>query len=150
MIKYYVYENGSLRETEQSEPGCWISVVQPTPQEVRELVETYGLDSGFVKSSLDEEESSRIEREDDQTLVIIDTPVSSVDDDQTKNFYTQPVGIIKGDPDNHRSHAGHDKESAPELQDEVCFAASSANCRTFPHPPQADRQDIISSRAAAP
>ena len=94
MIKYYVYENGSLRETEQSEPGCWISVVQPTPQEVRELVETYGLDSGFVKSSLDEEESSRIEREDDQTLVIIDTPVSSVDDDQTKNFYTQPVGII--------------------------------------------------------
>ena len=78
MIKYYVYENGSLRETEQSEPGCWISVVQPTPQEVRELVETYGLDSGFVKSSLDEEESSRIERE----------------DDQTKNFYTQPVGII--------------------------------------------------------
>ena len=54
----------------------------------------YGLDSGFVKSSLDEEESSRIEREDDQTLVIIDTPVSSMDEDKTRMFYTMPIGII--------------------------------------------------------
>lgn len=77
--------------------GCWISVVAPTQQEVIELIEVYGLDSGFVKSSLDDEESSRIEREDDQTLVIIDTPVSNVDDDNTRNFYTQPIGIILTD-----------------------------------------------------
>ena len=67
---------GVLTECPQATPGCWVSVVKPTAQEVRELVEVYGLDSGFVKSSLDEEESSRIEREDDQTLVIIDSPVS--------------------------------------------------------------------------
>ena len=59
-----------------------------------QLIEVYGLDSGFVKSSLDEEESSRIEREDEQTLVIIDTPVSSTDEDNTRNFYTLPMGII--------------------------------------------------------
>ncbi len=63
-------------------------------QEVKELIEDYGLDSGFVKSAIDEEESSRIEREDDQTLVIIDTPVSTMDEDNTRNFYTQPMGII--------------------------------------------------------
>lgn len=94
MIKFFVSENGSLCEVEKAVSGCWVSVVQPTPQEVRELVDVYGLDSGFVKSSLDEEESSRIEREDDQTLVIIDTPVSSVDEDKTQSFYTQPVGIV--------------------------------------------------------
>jgi len=58
------------------------------------LIEDYGLDSGFVKSALDEEESSRIEREDDQTLIIVDTPVSSVDDEETLLFYTLPIGII--------------------------------------------------------
>jgi magnesium transporter len=74
--------------------GCWVSVVSPTPQEIKELIEDYGIDSGFVKSSLDEEESSRIEREDDQTLIIIDTPVSTTDKDDTKIFYTMPMGII--------------------------------------------------------
>ena len=94
MINFYNYENGSLTQRDEPTTGCWISVVDPTPQEVRELIEDYGLDSGFVKSSIDEEESSRIEREDNQTLVIIDTPVSAVDEDKTKNFYTLPMGII--------------------------------------------------------
>lgn len=94
MISFYISDNGILTKCEQPVAGCWISVVDPTPQEVKELIEVYGLDSGFVKSSLDEEESSRIEREDNQTLVIIDTPVSSVDEDNTLLFYTQPIGII--------------------------------------------------------
>jgi magnesium transporter len=76
------------------ESGCWVSVIAPTPQEIKTLIDDFGLDSGFVKSSLDEEESSRIEREDDQTLIIIDTPVSSTDDDETKIYYTMPIGII--------------------------------------------------------
>jgi len=97
MIKFYSTQDGSLSECEEPTEGCWISVVDPTPQEVVELIEVYGLDSGFVKSSLDEEESSRIEREDEQTLVIIDTPVSSVDDDHTRNSYTLPMGIILTD-----------------------------------------------------
>ena len=94
MISFYNSENGVLTQCDAPVAGCWISVVDPTPQEVKELIEDYGLDSGFVKSSIDEEESSRIEREDDQTLVIIDTPVSAIDDDKTKNFYTLPMGII--------------------------------------------------------
>lgn len=94
MINFYTSENGVLTQCDGLSDGCWISVVNPTPQEVNELIEVYGLDSGFVKSSIDEEESSRIEREDSQTLVIIDTPVSSVDNEETRLFYTQPLGII--------------------------------------------------------
>lgn len=93
MINFYTSENGILTKCDQPVAGCWVSVVEPTPQEIKELIEDYGLDSGFVKSSLDEEESSRIEREDNQTLVIIDTPVS-VNEDNTQLFYTQPIGII--------------------------------------------------------
>ncbi len=86
--------NGNIHECDKPEPGCWISVVAPTDQEIKELIDDYGLDSGFVKSSLDEEESSRIEREDDQTLIIIDTPVSAMEEDRTRLFYTLPIGII--------------------------------------------------------
>lgn len=97
MISFYTDESGAICKTDKAVLGCWISVVNPTPQEIKELIEDYGLDSGFVKSSIDEEESSRIEREDDQTLVIVDTPVSSVDEDKTLLFYTQPIGIILTD-----------------------------------------------------
>ncbi len=94
MINFYTYTNGKMTLTNEFSEGCWVSVVSPTPQEIKELIEDYGIDSGFVKSSLDEEESSRIEREDDQTLIIIDTPVSTTDKDDTKIFYTMPMGII--------------------------------------------------------
>ena len=97
MIKFYTSEDGSLRQIDSPTAGCWISVIEPNPQEIKELIEVYGLDSGFVRSSIDEEESSRIEREDDQTLVIVDTPVSSVDDDKNLLFYTLPIGIILTD-----------------------------------------------------
>jgi magnesium transporter len=94
MIDFYTSENGAISKKNTATGGCWISVVDPSPNEIKTLIEDYGLDSGFVKSSLDEEESSRIEREDDQTLIIVDTPVSSVDDENNQIFYTQPIGII--------------------------------------------------------
>ena len=94
MINFYTYTNGKMTLDDKFSEGCWVSVISPTPQEIKELIEDYGIDSGFVKSSLDEEESSRIEREDDQTLIIIDTPVSTTDKDDTKIFYTMPMGII--------------------------------------------------------
>lgn len=83
-----------MREIAAPAPGCWISVVDPTAQEIQQLIESYGLDSGFVRSSLDEEESSRIEREDDQTLIIVDTAVSEIQTEETILFFTMPLGII--------------------------------------------------------
>ena len=78
-------------------PGCWISVVDPTAQERKMLIDDYGLDSDFLKSSLDEEESSRVEQEENQTLIIVDTAVSEVQKDDTLIFYTMPLGIILTD-----------------------------------------------------
>ena len=54
MISFFTSENGVLKELEAPVTGCWISVVDPNPEEVRELIEDYGLDSGFVRSSIDE------------------------------------------------------------------------------------------------
>ena len=94
MIHFYQTLDNSVREVREPSPGCWISVTDPTAQEVQSLIENYGLDSGFVRSSLDEEESSRIEREDDQTLIIVDTAVSEIQTEDTILFFTVPLGII--------------------------------------------------------
>ena len=58
------------------------------------LIEEFGLDSDFIKSALDEEESSRVEREGTQTLIIIDTAVSEIEKNDTLVFYTMPMSII--------------------------------------------------------
>ena len=94
MIHFYQTQENCVRETAEPAPGCWIAVIDPTAQEVQTLIERYGLDSGFVRSSLDEEESSRIEREDDQTLIIVDTAVSEIQTEDTILFFTVPLGII--------------------------------------------------------
>ncbi|MDE5563723.1 MAG: magnesium transporter CorA family protein [Oscillospiraceae bacterium] len=94
MIHFYQTQDNCVREITEPQSGCWISVIDPTAQEVQHLIETYGLDSGFVRSSLDEEESSRIEREDNQTLIIVDTAVSEIQTEETILFFTVPLGII--------------------------------------------------------
>ncbi len=94
MIHFYQTQENTVQKIETPAPGCWISVIDPTAQEVQLLIDGYGLDSGFVKSSLDEEESSRIEREDDQTLIIVDTAMSEIQTEETILFFTVPLGII--------------------------------------------------------
>lgn len=96
MMHIYKTVEGKLRQVEAAEPGCWISVYEPTREELQILTEEFGLDTGFVRSCLDEEESSRIEREDGQTLIIVDTAVAEkLEKSETFQFYTVPLGIIK-------------------------------------------------------
>ena len=76
MINIYKTGNGTLLQLEKPEPGCWVSVYEPTQEEFHRLTEEYGLEADFVRSCLDEEESSRVEREDSQTLIIVDTAVA--------------------------------------------------------------------------
>lgn len=94
MVSYYKTVANRLIEIDSIINGCWVSVVDPTAQERKILIEEYGLDSDFLKSSLDEEESSRVEQEEKQTLIIVDTAVSEVQKDDTLIFYTMPLGII--------------------------------------------------------
>ena len=83
MVSYYKTVANRLIEIDSIINGCWVSVVDPTAQERKMLIEEYGLDSDFLKSSLDEEESSRVEQEEKQTLIIVDTAVSEVQKDDT-------------------------------------------------------------------
>ncbi|MFA5658939.1 MAG: magnesium transporter CorA family protein [Oscillospiraceae bacterium] len=94
MINYFKTVDSAVVQLENPQSGCWINVVEPTETEISMLINDFGLDSGFVKSALDEEESSRIETEDNQTLVIVDSPVAEKHTENTILYSTVPIGII--------------------------------------------------------
>ncbi len=94
MIKYLKSAGSKLEMLDKAAEGCWISVTQPSSEEIEFLINDLGLDAGFVRSSLDEEESSHVEIEDEQTLIIVDTPVADAQKSDTTLFYTMPVGMI--------------------------------------------------------
>lgn len=97
MIKIYktVDDKGLFRETEKIEKGCWISLVDPSEQEINNIVNSVGVNEDFVRYSLDLEERARIDVEDNQTLIIIDTPIVESKRKEVKSdFSTIPLGII--------------------------------------------------------
>lgn len=97
MLNFYKTIENRICQIDHLEDGCWVNVVSPTEEEIQYLVEDLKLDTGFVRSSLDEEESSRIESEDDQTLLIIDTPMATTEKQNTILYTTMPMGIILKD-----------------------------------------------------
>jgi magnesium transporter len=100
MLKFYKTINNTITEVPEIQPGCWINVVAPTEDEISKLQHTLKVDRDFIRSALDEEETSRVESEDGQTLIVLDYPVSEVlTDDKDKQiiYYTMPMGIILTD-----------------------------------------------------
>lgn len=94
MMNFYKTVDNRIVELQEPEAGCWVNVVCPTKEEIHYLLEELKLDSDFVNAALDEEESSRIEREDDQLLILVDVPVSEKQEDDSMLYYTMPMAII--------------------------------------------------------
>lgn len=87
--------NGKIVSIENSEPGCWISVVNPTETEISEIEDLH-IERDYIRASLDEEEPSRIESDDGVTLIVVDYPVAEQDNDpdRTLLYSTTPMSII--------------------------------------------------------
>ncbi|WMJ23756.1 magnesium transporter CorA family protein [Paludicola sp. MB14-C6] len=94
MLSFYKTINNTVVSVDEITEGCWVNAVSPTVEEINFLTNELNLDRDFVSAALDEEESSRIEIEDDQTLIIIDTPLSITEGNNTLVYTTMPVGII--------------------------------------------------------
>ena len=95
MINYYKTQGGRLLPLEAAEKDCWIAVESPTRHELDLLIQEFGVDEGFIRSATDEEEISHIEKEDGQTLVIVDAPVQDRQEDEaTMIYYTMPLSFV--------------------------------------------------------
>ena len=93
MLNIYRTDDKQVNVISGFEPDCWIHLVSPTSQELSWVMEQTGVEPDFLRAPLDEEERSRIETENAQTLILVDTPFVETDDDG-EEYVTIPMGII--------------------------------------------------------
>ena len=89
-------EDGKVHQRDEIENGCWVALTDPTATEILEIAEHFHIDPDDLRAPLDEEERSRIETEDEYTLIVVDIPV--IEERNDKDWYeTIPMGIITMD-----------------------------------------------------
>lgn len=93
MIKIFKTVGDVTSEIPEMNDGTWVYMVNPTPEEIERVRLFYNVDEGHMKAALDEEESPRIDVEDESTLFIIDVPIP-MDDPSGRLYGTIPIGII--------------------------------------------------------
>ncbi len=91
MVKIFkTAESGVL---ENCEPGCWVAMTNPTAEELHEVATRYDIDATDMRAPLDEEERSRIDVEDNYTLILVDIP--TIEERNEKDWYgTIPLSIV--------------------------------------------------------
>jgi magnesium transporter len=93
MLDIFKTIDDTLFTLEEIEEGAWINLVAPTEDELDFIEETLNVDHDFLRAALDEEESSRIETENEQVLILVDTPYVERTDDHII-YETLPMGIV--------------------------------------------------------
>ena len=96
MIKIFRTIDGNVHQISEAQEGSWIALIDPTATELLEIAERYQVDVDDLRAPLDEEERSRIEFEDNYTLLLVDIP-SIEERNGTDWFETLPMGIFSTD-----------------------------------------------------
>src|SRR5918996_6484279 len=94
MLTIYKTTERGLEQLESMVNGTWVKAVDPTPEEIQQLV-GWGIEADYINYSLDLDEMPRIERDEDYTFILIRIPHRQPDSDIP--YITIPLGImIKG------------------------------------------------------
>lgn len=96
MVRYYNMTEGKLKEVEAIKEAVWINISSPFSQEeLEELAQLYDFPMDFLTDSLDMDERSRYEREEDIRFILINTPILNEAEGENDAIYvTVPIGII--------------------------------------------------------
>lgn len=96
MIQYFKNVEHTTIAIDKPEAGAWVNVLPPLKQEeFSELSETLDIPIDFLKDSLDIDERSRYEIEDNVKLIVIKTPTENNSFNESDAFYiTIPICII--------------------------------------------------------
>ena len=95
MIQIYKNYEGhkELEELDHIELESWVMITDPTMEELMNISRDYKIDMDDLKAALDTEERSRLENEDDYTMILVNIPV--VEEEEGKKWYeTIPLGIF--------------------------------------------------------
>lgn len=95
MITIYKNNETGLNVLTDPTPGCWINVINPTPQEIQWL---QGLEfpHDYITYPLDIDERARTERENGEVLIVLRTPFFQGQAADVP-YTTIPMGIILND-----------------------------------------------------
>lgn len=99
MIQIYKSESENstnLKILDTIENGSWINIVAPSSEELILISKKTGVSLDFLRAALDDEETSRIDIEDDTLLVIVDIPFTEMEDNSL-TYDTYPLAIIHTD-----------------------------------------------------
>ncbi len=96
MVRIFRTNDGNVHQISEAQEGSWIALTDPTATEISEIAEQFQIDVDHLRAPLDEEERSRIEVEDNYTLILVDIPM--IEERNDKDWYgTIPMGIIVTD-----------------------------------------------------
>lgn len=96
MINIYKTIDGKVEEIEEIEKHAWINMVNPTEEELLWVSDQMNVEEDFLRAALDEEETSRVEWDEDTNQALITIDVPTMDDSSDMVLYsTLPVGIIE-------------------------------------------------------
>ena len=87
------YKTNKFEKIKEFRPGSWISLVNPSEDEIKDVCSNLKIEDEFIKYPLDYEEQARIDIEDDMTLFVIDVPVIE-ESKEGKTYSTMPLGLI--------------------------------------------------------
>lgn len=97
MMKIYNtdIQTGKTSEISEFKRGSWISLVNPSKEEISKVCNSINIQEDFIHYSLDFEEKARIDQEedDDTTLFVVDVPIIEKNND-TMLYTTMPLGMI--------------------------------------------------------
>jgi magnesium transporter len=91
MLTIYKTTEQGLEQLDTMANGTWVKAIDPTPDEIEQLV-NWGVDIDYINYSLDLDEMPRIERDDDYTFILIRIPHSQPNEDVP--YITIPLGIM--------------------------------------------------------
>lgn len=93
MINIYRTDDRIISEIDQYMAGAWVKLTAPTLEECAEISDRFHMDIADVRAALDDEESSRINLEDDYTLILVDIPSAEMRNNR-HSYTTIPLGIL--------------------------------------------------------
>ena len=85
--------NNTLKSLNTLEQGCWINLISPSEEELVLISRKTSVSLEMLKAALDDEEISRIDKEDENTLFVVDIPFTETEEN-TLTYDTYPLGII--------------------------------------------------------
>ena len=93
MINIYRTDNRIISEIDQFDTGAWVKLTAPSLEECAEISNRFHMDIADVRAALDDEESSRINLEDEYTLILVDIPSAEMRNNR-HSYTTIPLGIL--------------------------------------------------------